>query len=143
MNKINFDTVHINRIDIIKLTDKKFLKGNPNFIKTSDMINFEQKEKSYIFTLSTTNYIDIGKNEPCIEITTVSKFIPHHFLTPPKIIEQMIQAHFFHTEAIISEQLVKEGFPEIFLHPENASIETRCLGLLTMQNSFANPESKP
>lgn len=143
MNKINFDTIHINRTDIIKLTDKTILNGRPNFIKTSDTINFEQKEQSYIFTLSTTNYIDIGADQPCVEITTVSKFIPHHFLTPPKIIEQMVQAHFFHTEAIISEQLVKEGFPEIFLFPGNASIETRCLGLLTMQNSFANSESKP
>ena len=143
MNQINFDTVHINRTDIIILTDKTILNSSPNFIKTSDMINFEQKENSYIFTLSTTNYIDIGTNKPCVEITTVSKFIPHQFLTPPEIIEQMVQAHFFHTEAIISEQLVKEGFPEMFLYPENASIETRCLGLLTMQNSFANSESKP
>ena len=90
MNKINFDTVHINRTNIVKLPDKTILEGKPNFIKTSDMINFEQKEQSYIFTLSTTNYIDMGTNKPCIEITTVSKFIPHHFLTPPEIIEQMI-----------------------------------------------------
>lgn len=143
MNKIYFDTVHINRTEIIKHTDKTILEGKPNFIKISDMINFEQKEQSYIFTLSTTNYIDIGAGEPCVEITTVSKFIPQHFLTPPEIIEQMVQAHFFHAEAIISEQLVKEGFPEIFLFPENAAIETRCLGLLTMQNSVANLESKP
>ena len=143
MNKINFDTVHINRTNIVKLPDKTILEGKPNFIKTSVMINFEQKEQSYIFTLSTTNYIDMGTNKPCIEITTVSKFIPHHFLTPPEIIEQMIQAHFFHTEAIISEQLVKEGFPEIFLYPENASIETRCRGLLTLQNSLSNSDAKP
>lgn len=79
-----------------------------------------------------TDYkIDLGKSLPIAEITIVSKFAILQEPLQRQNLEQMIAAHFFHSEAIISRELIKNEFEELFLLPENfLKLDTRCRTIL-------------
>ncbi|MEP7128970.1 MAG: hypothetical protein ABI729_08885, partial [Chitinophagales bacterium] len=129
---INFDTVHIANTDLKKHTDKSILEGKPDIVDMSDMLDFEKGQ--WVFTLSSTSYIDIGSDLPCIEITVASKFVAHELPTKQTNFNNMVEAHYFHSQAIITNELLKAGYGERYLFIKDSSIQKRALSLEDLQN---------
>lgn len=135
MTNINFDTVHINRTELINHNCETLEPNQQNKILINDLIDIDGPEKSIIFTFSTTNILKIS-HKTCIEITTVSKFEPHSFPCDLQTIEKMIYAHYFHSQVMLSEQLIINGYKELYLLPDNNSLEIRCRGSIKTQDDF-------
>jgi len=127
--KINFDTLHINNTDLEVLKGNPLTEGIKNKVLTSDTIVHEKRINGYVYTFDTNNIIEV--NGKSVSLTVVSKFYPHMFPSNLDTIESMCAAHFFHCEAILGKELIKNGLPEIFLLPENFNLSPRCREIWT------------
>ncbi len=125
---INFDTIHIQTSDIQKLEDISSLNGQRHEISIRDSIVYEDKEKGWVVRFDTTHKLHNPNFEHGIEFTVISFFLPHNFPANQSDLIDMIKAHHFHTDALLSEKSKEnqiEGYVDIFLMPENASIQAR------------------
>lgn len=125
---IEFDTVHIDSTDIKILGDTSIFEDENHKLTLRDQIKFEEKEKGYVFTLDTIHKLNNPNKDSAIEITIISMFLPYQFPPARKTIVDMIKAHHFHTDAILSEKSKNqqiEGHTDILLYPDNRTIEKR------------------
>lgn len=142
MNKITFDTVHIDSTDIVKIQDLSQFKESNHLIEISDRIEYNKGKDAFLYTYHTTHKLFDKQCGEAIEITVVSIFGPH--IIPPTLTDcqEMAKCHFFHTEAILSEKSKNQQikcFIDIFLFPENANIELRGEGVFEASNKFLTP----
>lgn len=128
MNKITFDTAHLDSTDIEMISDLSQFEKSNHLISIKDTIEYKKDKDAFYYTYHTTHKLYDEQCGEAIEITIVSIFKPH--VIPPPLLDcqEMAKCHFFHTEAILSEKSKNQRvkcFTDIFLFPEDAKIEQR------------------
>ena len=128
MNKITFDTIHLESTDIEMVEDLEQFEKSNHLISIKDRIEYNKDKDAFYYTYLSTHKLYDETCREAIEITIVSIFKPH--VIPPNLIDcqEMAKCHFFHTEAILSEKSKNQRikcFKDIFLFPEDAKLGLR------------------
>lgn len=146
MNKITFDTIHLDSTDIEYIKDLKQFKESNHIISIKDSVKYDEKTKQFHYIFHTNHKLYNKDCNEAIEITIVSIFLPHNI--PPTLVDcqEMAKCHFFHTEAILSERSKNQQikcFTDIFLFPEDSNIELRGETVFKGSNKWLEPYLKP